>query len=222
MLYHNYLYGLPAYFTEEECDTLIDIAKQTEIKTGQIGNPHDSSKKNEGTDDNRIRSSSVCWFTQDMMPAHIEQKIHDAMCLANEDTGWNFDIAYRQAYQYTIYDAPETTKKDRGDFYTWHTDSGPERDDRNQLRKLSFTLQLSHPDDYEGGYFQWLESQQVFDRMHDSPIVDVTNAIKTLPYSVKDKGSIFFFPSYVHHQVTPVTRGQRKSFVGWCVGNSYV
>ena len=29
MLYHNYLYGLPAYFTDEECDTLIDIANQT-------------------------------------------------------------------------------------------------------------------------------------------------------------------------------------------------
>jgi predicted 2-oxoglutarate/Fe(II)-dependent dioxygenase YbiX len=58
--------------------------------------------------------------------------------------------------------------------------------------------------------------------MRDNATVDMTNGIKTLPYSVKDRGSIFFFPSFVHHQVTPVTRGTRKSFVGWCVGNQYV
>ena len=47
MLYHNYLYGLPAYFTDEECDTLIDIANQTEIKTGQIGNPMNEKRMRE-------------------------------------------------------------------------------------------------------------------------------------------------------------------------------
>ena len=223
MLYNNYLYGLPAYFTEEECDTLIDIAKQTEIKTGQIGNPSESSKKNEGTDDNRIRSSSVCWFTQDMMPAHIEQKIHDAMCLANEDTGWNFDIAYRQAYQYTIYDAPETTKKDRGDFYTWHTDSGPFLYPNGCHRKLSMTVQLSDQDDYEGGHFQWLEPHQQFDKMFTNVSnIDMTDAVKTLSFSAKSIGSVVVFPSFLYHQVTPVLRGTRKSLVCWFSGKPYV
>lgn len=220
MQYNNYLYGLPGYFTEEECNTLIEIANQHKIDEGKVGNIANSQE--EGRSDDNIRSSSIVWFHGQMMPKSIEDKIHVAMNDALTTTGWNFDIAYRQHYQYTIYDAPETTKKDRGDFYTWHQDSSPDLDGNGQKRKLSFTLQLSHPDEYEGGYFQWLEPDKVFDRMSNTPIVDMTSAIRTLPHSVKDKGSIFFFPSFVHHQVTPVTRGQRKSFVGWCVGNQYV
>ena len=220
MQYNNYLYGLPGYFTEEECNTLIEIANSSKIDEGRIGNI--ANGQEEGNKDDNIRSSSIVWFHNQIMPKSIEEKIHTAMNDALTSTGWNFDIAYRQAYQYTIYDAPETTKKDRGDFYTWHQDSSPDLDNSGQKRKLSFTLQLSHPDEYEGGYFQWLEPDRVFDRMSNSPIVDMTNSIKTLPHSVKDKGSIFFFPSFIHHQVTPVTRGQRKSFVGWCVGNQYV
>jgi PKHD-type hydroxylase len=221
MLYENYIYGLPGHFTDEECNTIIEIANNNKIVEGQVG-PQTDAKKNEGKTVDAIRSSSIVWITQEMLPASIENKIHNAMNQALKETNWNFDISYRQAYQYTIYNAPETTKKSKGDFYTWHTDAGPEVNKDNQLRKLSFTLQLSHPDEYEGGYFQWLEPQRCFDHMQDNATIDMTNGIKTLPYSVKDKGSIFFFPSFVHHQVTPVTRGQRKSFVGWCVGNQYV
>ena len=220
MQLQNYLYGLPGYFTEEECDTLINIANNSKIDEGKVGDV--SSKQNDGNIVDEVRSSSIVWFHGDMMPKHLEQKIEEAMQQCLRETNWNFQISYRQAYQYTIYDAPETTKKSKGDFYTWHQDSGPKLNEEGQLRKLSFTLQLSHPDDYEGGYFQWLEPDQAFDRMMDNATIDMTNAIKTLPYSVKEKGSIFFFPSFVHHQVTPVTRGQRKSFVGWCVGNQYV
>lgn len=220
MQYQNYLYGLPGYFTDEECDLLIDIAKQSKIDEGRVGDAKPGEDKGQVAD--AIRSSSVVWFHEGLMPQSIEDKIDVAMNEALKETGWNFQISYRQAYQYTIYDAPETTNKDKGDFYTWHQDSSPLVDDKGMKRKLSFTLQSSHPDDYEGGYFQWLEPDRAFDQMQDSTVIDLENSIRTLPYSVKDKGSIFFFPSFVHHQVTPVTRGQRKSFVGWCVGNQYV
>ena len=147
MLYENYLYGLPGHFTDEECDTIIEIANNNKIVEGQVG-PQTDAKKNEGKTVDEIRSSSIVWITQEMLPASIENKIHNAMNKALKDAKWNFDISYRQAYQYTIYNAPETTKKRKGDFYTWHTDSSPEVNKENQLRKLSFTLQLSHPDEY--------------------------------------------------------------------------
>lgn len=220
MLYHNYLYGLPEYFTDEECNLLIDIANKNRIEEGLVGAIHE--KDAEGKNISQIRSSSIVWFHKDIMPFHLEEKIDEAMKLALHETKWNFDIEYRQAYQYTIYNSPDVTNKTKGDFYTWHTDSSPDVDDKGQIRKLSFTLQLSNPDDYEGGYFQWLEPGKCYDRMQDNAVIDMTDGIKTLPFSVKDKGSIFFFPSFVHHQVTPVTRGQRISFVGWCVGNQYV
>ena len=61
-----------------------------------------------------------------------------------------------------------------GEFYGWHNDAGiigaykPQsyNNDRQNdfvnensefVRKLSFSLQLSHPDDYEGGNFQLMD-----------------------------------------------------------------
>lgn len=44
MLYENYLYGLPGFFTEEECDTIIRIADTVETKEGAVG---------EGTKENK-------------------------------------------------------------------------------------------------------------------------------------------------------------------------
>lgn len=220
MLYENYLYGLPGFFTEEECDTIIRIADTVETKEGAVGEGTKENKDGHITDE--IRSSLINWIGPQQLPIEIEQKIDDAMNMALKDTGWGYHIDYRQHYQFTTYNAPDINQKRVGDFYTWHTDAGHQLDERGQLRKLSFTLQLSSPEDYEGGYFQWLETVRCFDTMRDNATVDLTNGIKTLPYSVKDRGSIFFFPSFVHHQVTPVTRGTRKSFVGWCVGNQYV
>jgi len=220
MLYENYLYGLPAFFTPEECKEIIRVASTIETKSGAVGKATETEQ--DGHLNDEIRSSSINWIEEQQLPIQIENKIEEAMQQALKETGWGYDIAYRQPYQFTTYNAPEITNKSVGDFYTWHTDAGHEVDENGHLRKLSFTLQLTSPDDYEGGYFQWLEPMQAFNSMKNSPVVDLTNSIKTLPYSVKDIGSIFFFPSFLHHQVTPVTRGTRQSFVGWCVGNQYV
>ena len=37
---------------------------------------------------------------------------------------------------------------------------------------------------------------------------------------VKELSAIIMFPSYVLHQVTPVTRGERFSLVGWVTGKN--
>ena len=67
-------------------------------------------------------------------------------------------------------------------------------------RKLSITLQLSEKDEYSGGDF-------VFNK-----------DIPPLPDEVKNKGSIIVFPSFLYHQVKPVTKGDRYSLVGWYEG----
>ena len=36
------------------------------------------------------------------------------------------------------------------------------------------------------------------------------------------KGSMIIFPSHIWHRVKPVTKGIRKSLVGWIVGNPFV
>tara|TARA_R100000231_G_scaffold138657_1_gene117522 strand:+ start:599 stop:721 length:123 start_codon:yes stop_codon:yes gene_type:complete len=37
----------------------------------------------------------------------------------------------------------------------------------------------------------------------------------------RQKGSIIFFPSYMVHAVTPVTKGVRNALVGWVNGNPF-
>jgi PKHD-type hydroxylase len=116
--------------------------------------------------------------------------------------------------QYTVYGP--------GEHYKWHNDLGisgyfkPQaegnRVDPNliasdfmqknceSIRKLSFSLQLSEPDSYEGGQFQ---------------LLDETGNSYIVP---RQRGTIAIFDSRTMHRVRPVTKGVRKSIVGWCVG----
>ena len=113
-----------------------------------------------------------------------------------------------------------------GEYYGWHNDSSIEvhykptieevssggiinndkfhNDKLNQkhelIRKLSFSLQLSDPDDYEGGNVQ---------------LLDENNKIYIAP---RQRGSIILFDSRTKHRVLKVTKGVRKSIVGWVVG----
>ena len=66
-------------------------------------------------------------------------------------------------------------------------------------RKLSVTVQLSDPSEYEGGGFEFLEC----------PNPDESS---------RKKGTVLVFPSYLKHRVLPVTKGTRKSLVAWFEG----
>jgi len=77
-------------------------------------------------------------------------------------------------------------------FYNWHTDFARIAPNR----KISISVQLSRPEDYEGGDLELL-----FDRQ---------------PYKAeKARGTLIAFPSFVLHRVT---RGTRWSLVAWIAG----
>lgn len=114
------------------------------------------------------------------------------------------------------------TKYSEGQFYNWHNDSGLAthykpisvgnrsngqeiaQDFLNEncelIRKLSFVLQLSNPDDYEGGNLQLL------DESGNSYIAP------------RNRGTVILFDSRTQHRVLKVKRGVRKSLVGWVCG----
>jgi PKHD-type hydroxylase len=83
----------------------------------------------------------------------------------------------------------------KGHFH-WHNDYSHESDEAP--RKLTVVIQLSRPEDYDGGVFE------IF-----GPIAS------TAP---REQGTIFCLPSIVPHRVTPVTRGIRKAIVAWVSG----
>ena len=112
------------------------------------------------------------------------------------------------------------TRYQEGQFYGWHNDAGlatqykpvavGNRNDGlgqdfvneniEMVRKLSFAMQLSDPDDYEGG------NVQLLDESGNSYIVP------------RKRGTIVLFDSRTQHRVLKVTKGTRKSIVGWTVG----
>lgn len=80
-------------------------------------------------------------------------------------------------------------------FYGWHEDWHPFAKTPN-VRKLSAVLLLSNTDEFEGGKFQ-------FSDLSDVPM---------------ERGSLIVFPSFMRHQITPVTKGKRYSAVCWING----
>ena len=107
-----------------------------------------------------------------------------------------------------------------GMFYDWHNDSGlathykpvsvgnrtegRQQDFVNEnlelVRKLSFALQLSSPDDYEGG---------------NVVLLDEGGKKYIVP---RQRGTVVLFDSRTQHRVNKVKSGVRKSIVGWVVG----
>ena len=115
------------------------------------------------------------------------------------------------------------TRYSEGEFYGWHNDAGLQTQYKPQsvgnlaeglandfvnenielVRKLSFSLQLSGPDDYEGGNVQFIDE-----------------AGKSY-FAPRKRGTIILFDSRTQHRVLKVTKGVRKSIVGWVVGKRW-
>ena len=113
-------------------------------------------------------------------------------------------------------ESAQFTKYKIGQYYHWHVDSldRPFNTPHNlamhkKIRKLSMSLLLSHPDEYEGGDFEF-----DFSNIEQGKI---KHSLKEL----NGKGSIVVFPSHTYHRVTPVTKGTRYSLVIWCLGDPF-
>tara|TARA_B100000965_G_scaffold186621_1_gene155699 strand:- start:8699 stop:9298 length:600 start_codon:yes stop_codon:yes gene_type:complete len=172
-------------FTESECDEIIRLGESNNLISSVVG----ADTVNRNVNNKSIRQSQNSWIELNNNTKWLYDRIGNISRNLN-GLHWRFDISgFNEDLQYTRYDCD-------GSFYGWHIDGHTKSDAPS--RKLSLTIQLSNPDEYEGGDFQ-LHSQ----------------SLKTAP---KQKGLVIAFPSYTLHQVTPVTSGVRKSLVVWLVG----
>lgn len=102
---------------------------------------------------------------------------------------FNFDLyGFTEHFQFTEYKSPDGN-------YKFHMDKVY----NFSARKLSMVIQLTGESEYTGGDLQLLLGEA-----EDS--------------MSRKRGSVFFFPSYVLHRVTPVTSGTRHSLVTWLGG----
>ena len=160
--------------SETIVDEIISIAGKT----------IEASTFNDGGDD--VRKSRVAWVED----KKILNLLYDFVDMANRNV-FNLHIYKKADIQFTEYLATE------GGHYNWHHDIDWNRNDGLD-RKLSVTVQLSSPDEYEGGDFLFNECQS--------------------PSQAKEKGTVLIFPSYLQHKVNPVTKGVRRSLVAWFEG----
>lgn len=126
--------------------------------------------------------------------------------------------ANRENFLYDIsgfdHESMQYTSYNEGEYYNWHIDAGldsfhkPSTNNQEnfvirnseEVRKLSVIVQLSDPDEYEGGEVQLMNDD---------------NSSFFLP---KTKGTVIVFDSRVRHRVKKVISGHRQSLVGWVVG----
>lgn len=154
-----------------------------------------------------IRDSDIAWLLPSQegvkeLFEFISQFIGTVNTSNKDKVGYEFDIDVTEPLQYTVYNG-------EGAHYDWHVDHkfDPEPLEES-VRKISFTILLNKPRvDFEGGEF-------IIDLQHPTPEGD-PEAYDTVDLR---QGDIVLFPSYHYHKVAPVTKGIRKSLVGWVRG----
>ena len=177
------------FLSDDEIDQIFKYVKNLEYSNGKLWDNNRDVKK--------IRQSSIKWI------------------LLNENTNWLFKKLILKIYETNQFNFHHTLKyvedlqftqyeENQKEFYSKHIDgSSSHLGDFVETRKLSFTIQLTDENEYDGG-------DLVFYINSDNEIVKKNASRK--------KGTITFFESNILHEVTPVTRGTRHSLVSWVWG----
>lgn len=140
----------------------------------------------------QVRRSNVLWLDNNEETEWVFKRLAHVVSSLNSQF-YRFDLTgFVEPLQMTNYESSENG------MYDWHQDYGVV----GVSRKLSIVMQLSDPSEYEGGTLQIMT--------------------ESTPRQVqKKRGLIVAFPSYVLHQVTPVTKGNRQSLVTWIAGPQF-
>jgi PKHD-type hydroxylase len=217
MFLKNYYYYFQSVLSHKFCDDILNYGKNQQSQMAVIGATEDiinkkgKLNKKEVQHNKKKRNSDVIWMNENWIYNQIHPFIHEANRLA----GWNFDWDLSEVCQFTKYSV--------GQHYGWHCDSylepfnrpknndGTFPSDHGKIRKLSATISLCEPTEYEGGNLEF----------------DFRNSIDTEwkkgkttkeCVEIRPRGSIVVFPSFVWHRVKPVTKGTRYSLVVWNLG----
>jgi len=111
--------------------------------------------------------------------------------LSNNEKFFQYDIQGFEPFKYVVYEEDDFHKihQDQSMFYN-----------RLYDRKISFTIQLSDTEDYEGGDFEFQKYGEIY---------------QPLP---RKGGCMAVYSSAIPHRVRPVTQGQRRAIVGYIYG----
>jgi PKHD-type hydroxylase len=138
-----------------------------------------------------IRESNITWLYPNDDMDWVFRNCTDIINDLN-DRFFKFEInGFNEGFQFTNYKAPSGK-------YGRHMDRGY----NTLIRKLSVSIQLTDASEYEGGELCLYDGDEAV-------IMD------------KSQGTLIVFPSFILHEVKPVTKGERNSLVSWITGPAF-
>lgn len=176
---------LKQYFTQFECESIINIGNKIQLHPGRVLGSGDKFVV-----DSSLRSVSAGTIYYNKETSWIFEKLEDVVNKVNK-LSYQFKlISFGEGLQFIRYTP--------GGHYVWHKDFG-----KNKLskRKLSITVQLTDPSEYEGGELEFQYGKRFV--------------------ASKDLGTAIIFPSFELHRVQPIKSGLRHVLVGWMSGPSF-
>ncbi len=192
-------------------------------------------EQGESTSNVYVRDSKVVFLEDSWLYEIIWPFINEA----NKNAKWNFEWDHTEPLQFTKYgpgqfygwhadcasvpyekfniESDEILKKPNGEPYLDQDGNViPKKSNLTQdqnyigkIRKLSVTVSLSDPANYDGGNLKFdFGPHGEKERFYTCE-------------EIRPRGSVIIFPSHIYHQVTPVTRGTRYSLVAWNLGKPF-
>ena len=173
-------------FTPDQCRQIIEAGRSQKPQQAQVG----MGKPGGGTDTKKI-VTTISWLPfKEMKPMYND--LDTFIQKANENHFGFGDIRITENAQFTEY--PE------GGFYDWHMDCDTHMAHEPPVRKISMTLLLNDPSEFEGGHLELMAPGK---------------------FAELKQGQAIVFASFLNHRVQPVTKGIRQSLVVWFGGKPF-
>ena len=173
-------------FTPDQCRQIIEAGRKQKPQTAQVG----MNKPGGGTDTKK-RVTTISWIPFKEM-GHMYVDLNNFIQKANENHFGFGDIRITENAQFTEY--PE------GGFYDWHMDCDVNMAHEPPVRKISMTLLLNDPSEFEGGHLELMAPGK---------------------FAELKQGHAICFASFLNHRVQPVIKGVRQSLVVWFAGKPF-
>lgn len=165
-------------FTPAECASILSSCALHPLHAGQISQEREN-----------YRVARASWIPVDGDTRWVYERI--AIMVSRLNRWYRYELfGFLEPLHFIRYET--------GGKFDWHLDCGG---DRTCTRKLSVTVQLTAPHEYDGGALEFCPQGELHrSRYHGAAIV---------------------FPSMLAHRVTPVSRGVRHAIVAWIHGPSF-
>ena len=175
-------------FSPKQCQQIINMGHQQKAEEAKVGHINEKG----GKYDTKMRVTTISWIPFKALP-DMYRIIERTMKQVN---GNHFGYEGMQ-----ITETAQFTEYPKGGFYDWHMDADVSGINEPPVRKISMTILLSNPSEFEGGDLEFMSEG-------NKP-----------PQLIQ--GQAIFFCSLLRHRVAKVKKGIRRSLVMWFGGTPF-